>query len=157
MKIADAVKLADKTEQVKELKKNGYFLNSAMAFLEPEDKEVAAWDLIYYDIKTNQVAQIVIDKDAVFLKEKGTPIHPTKEALDLKEIKTNSGKMLEKASKEFSKYKQPISQIIMTVQKEGGKTVWKINYITKMLYLIAVTIDAKTGKILSSEQHNLAK
>ena len=72
-------------------------------------------------------------------------------------IKTTNDKMLDKARKEFSKYKQPVSQIILSVQKENGQPVWRINFITKMFYLITIKLDAKTGELLSSEMHSLAK
>ena len=157
MKIREAVKAAEKSKEVKELKQKGYFLNSGMGFLEPLDKEVVAWNLTYYNQKANDVAQIVVDVDTVSLKEKGTPIHPTKQELKLDDIKTTNDKMLEKARREFKKYKQPVSQIILSVQAEDGRAVWRINFITKMFYLITVKLDAKTGELLSSDMHSLSK
>ena len=157
MKIQDAAKLSEKSEEVKGLRKKGCFLNSAIAFLEPAEKKIKVWNLLYYCQQDNQVTQMVVDEDNTFVKEKGTPVNPTTEPLDLKEIKTNSEKMLEKANKEFAKYKQPLSQIIVSVLKEGDRTVWKINYITKMLFLITISLDAKTGELLSSVMNSLAK
>ena len=157
MKISEAVKLAEKSSEVKELKQKGYFLNSGMAFLEPFDNEVGSWNLTYYNTKENKVAQIAVEGDSISLKEKGTPLQPTKQELKLSGIKTSSAKMLEKAKKDFKKYKQPVSQIILSVQKENEKTVWRINFITKIFYLIIVRLDAKTGGLLSSEMHSLSK
>jgi len=157
MKIAEAVKLAEKSDDVKKLSKDGYYLNSAMAFLESGDKDASIWDLVYYEPTANKSAQIVVENGEIFLKEIGTPVKPTKETLTLSEVKTSSEKMLTKAGIEFQKYKQPLSQIILTIQKEGDKTVWKVNYITKMLYLVSIALDAKTGDLLSSEMHSLSK
>jgi len=89
--------------------------------------------------------------------ESGTPMHPTKEKLDLKEIKTSSSKMLEKARNDFKKYKQPVSQIIMAVQAEDDRPIWHVNFVTTMLYLVTVKLDAKKGAVISSEMHSLAK
>ena len=72
-------------------------------------------------------------------------------------MKTNSEKMLEKANTEFKKHKQPPSQIILSIQNHEGQISWTISFITKLLYLIAIKIDAKTGKVISSEKTSLAK
>jgi hypothetical protein len=157
MKISDAVKVAEKSKDVKELLQDGYFLNSGMAFLEPLDKDSEKWTLTYYNPVKNVVVQVEVEDDTVTLTERGTPIHPTKEKLDLKEVKTSSAKMLEKARNDFKKYKQPISQILMSIQTEGGRPIWRVNFITTMLHLITITLDAKKGNILSSEMHSLAK
>jgi hypothetical protein len=157
MKIHEAVKVAEKSKDVKGLIQEGYFLNSGMAFLEPLDKDVEKWTLTFYNPAKNIVAQVEVDEAIVTLGERGTPIHPTKDKLDPKEIKTSSAKMLEKARNDFKRYKQPISQIIMAIQSEGGKHLWHVNFVTTMLYLITVTLDAKKGNILSSEMHSLAK
>lgn len=158
MKIGDAVKIAQKSDDIKALIGEGYFLNSGMAFLEAADDEVTVWNLTYYEPTGNHIAQIVVEDDSASIKEKGTPIHPTKLELKLSDIKTDNVKMIKKARTEFKKYNQPISQIILSLQREGEKkTTWKVNFITKMLFLISITLDAKTGKILSSESHSLAK
>ena len=157
MKISDAVKAAEKSKDIKELLQDGYFLNSGMAFLEPMDKDAEKWTLTYYNPIKNIVAQVEVNETIVAVGERGTPIHPTKEKLDLKEVKTSSAKMLEKARNDFKKYKQPISQILMSIQTEGGRPIWRVNFITTMLHLITVTLDAKKGNILSSEMHSLAK
>ncbi len=157
MKISDAAKAAEKSKGVKELLQEGYFLNSGMAFLEPLDKDSEKWTLTYYNQAKNIVAQVEVEGDTVTLGERGTPIHPTKDKLDLKEVKTSSAKMLEKARIDFKKYKQPISQILMSIQTEGDRPIWRVNFVTTMLYLITVKLDAKKGDILSSEMHSLAK
>jgi hypothetical protein len=157
MKLADAVKLAGKSDDIRGLKNEGFFLNSAMAFLEPADNNVGVWNLTYYEAKSNQVAQIVVEKESVYIKERGTPMNPTKQVLDLMSIKTSEDKMLAKAQKEFGKYKQPVSQVIINLVSENDMTQWKINFITKMLYLITIILDAKTGELLSSSMHSLSK
>jgi len=157
MKISDAVKAAEKSKDIKELLQDGYFLNSGMAFLEPMDKDAEKWTLTYYNPIKNIVAQVEVDETIVAVGERGTPIHPTKERLDIKEVKTSSAKMLEKARNDFKKYKQPVSQILMSIQTEGDRPIWRVNFVTTLLYLITVRLDAKKGDILSSEMHSLAK
>ena len=157
MKLGDAVRLADKSDEIKKLKQEGYFLNSGMAFLDAANMGIGKWTLTYYSAELNQVAQVVVDKDAVLLKEIGTPMQPSKNELKIADIKTSSEKMLEKASAEFKKHKQPPSQIIMSIQNHDGRISWTVSFITKLLYLVAVKIDAKTGEIISSEKTSLAK
>ncbi len=157
MKISDAVKVAERSKDVKELLQRGYFLNSGMAFLEPLDKDPKKWTLTYYDQAKNTVVQVEVDGDIVTLIDKGTPIRPTKEKLDIREVKTSSAKMLEKARNDFKKYKQPISQILLSIQTEDDRPIWRVNFVTTLLYLITVKLDAKKGDILSSEMHSLAK
>jgi hypothetical protein len=157
MKILEAVKVAEKSKDVKELIGKGFFLNSGMAFLEPSDMEVSKWILTYYEPNKNLVVQAEVEGGVVSLSEKGTPMHPSKEKLDLKALKTSGAKMLEKAKKEFQKYKQPISQVIMSIQMEQERPVWRFNFVTKTLYLVVVRIDAVKGEVLSSEMVTLVK
>lgn len=158
MKIGDAVKIAEKSDEVKALVKDGFFLNSGMAFIEAADGEVDVWNLTYYEPTGNVIVQVVVEGDSVMIKERGTPMKPTKLELKMADVKTNNVKMLEKARAELTKYKQPVSQIILSLQRDQPKrTTWRINFITKTLFLVTVTIDAKTGKILSSQMQNLVK
>jgi hypothetical protein len=157
MKLADAVKLADKSDDINRLKKDGYFLNSGMAFLDGAANKVEKWTLTYYNAGLNKVAQIIVDEGSAIVKEIGTPMHPTKEQLKPGDIKTSSEKMLEKATAEFKKHNQPASQIIMSIQNEGSQIIWSISFITKLLFLISIKIDAKTGEVISSQKTSLAK
>ena len=157
MKIADAVKLAEKSAEVKALEKEGYFLNSAMAFLEAIDRDVVVWNLTYYKPKSNQIVQLSVDEDSVLLKDRGTPMHPSIQPLEMSAVKTGIEKMLAKAEKEYAKFKQPMSQIILTLQKEKDSPSWRFNFITKTLYLVTIVIDAKSGKMISSQMNSLVK
>jgi len=157
MKVADAVKLAEKSGEVKALEKQGYFLNSAMAFLEAIDRDVVVWNLTYYEPKSNQIVQLSVDDDSVLLKDRGKPMRPSIQRLEMSAVKTSAEKMLAKAEKEYNKFKQPMGQIILTLQKEKDGPSWRFNFITKTLYLITIVIDAKTGKIVSSQMNSLVK
>ncbi len=103
MKIADAIKLAEKSGEVKALEKEGYFLNSAMAFLEAIDRDVVVWNLTYYEPKSNQIVQFAVDDDSVLLKDRGAPIHPSIQRLEMSAVKTSIEKMLAKAEKEWQR------------------------------------------------------
>lgn len=157
MKIADAIKLAEKSGEVKALEKQGYFLNSAMAFLEVIDRDVVVWNITYYEPKSNQIVQFAVDDDSVLLKDKGNPMRPSIQKLEMSMVKTGVEKMLAKAEKEYNKFKQPMSQLILTLQKEKEGPSWRFNFITKTLYLVTIVIDAKTGKIVSSQMNSLVK
>lgn len=155
--LRNAMKKAEKDEKVKELKEKGYFLNSGISILKPNQDVISDWNLTYYNLQENKVVQVIVDGEDIKLKEPATPLNPTKNELKLGEIKTNSSKMLEKTRKEFLKMDKPLSQVIITIQNEGDFITWKINFITQTLEIVSFRIDTKTGNILGSETILLTK
>lgn len=156
IKLKETIKKAEKDERVKDLRKKGYYLNSGISILKPDQMEIKDWILTYYNENENKVAEVLIGNDGIQLKEPATPMQPTKEELDLKDIKTNINNMFKKAKKEFKKFNKPLSQVIITVQKQG-RVNFRFNFITKTLEIISITIDAKEGGILGSEITALTK
>jgi hypothetical protein len=156
MLLKDVVKTAEKNKEIKKFKAEKYFLNSAMSVLEPGKEEMERWTLTYYNEKENSVVQVFVSEAELELKPPATPMNPTKQPLMMKRIKTNPEKVIQKAKEEFQKYKQPLSQIILSIQNDDGE-VWRIGFVTKLLTVVLVRIDAQTGKILSSEMHSLTK
>lgn len=155
--LRNAVKKAEENKEVKELKEKGYFLNSGISILRPDQDVISDWNLTYYNLQENMVVQVMVNGEDVRLKEPAKPLNPTKNELKLDEIKTNSSKMLEKVKKEFLKMDKPLSQVIMTVQDEGDFITWKINFITQTLEIVSFKVDTKTGNILGSETIPLTK
>jgi len=155
MEFKDALKRVEKTQEVKKAKKDNYFLNSGIAIL-PAGESVKSWIFTYYNEKENKVIQAVVDANSIEFKEPATPIQPTKKELKPIEVKTNSDKILEKATIEFKKLREPLSEIIMSIQ-DNGELYWHVNFITKTLCIVSVFIDAKKGTIMRVERTNLSR
>jgi hypothetical protein len=156
MNLKDAIKKVESTKEIKSVKEKGYFLNSGISILSPGMFEVEQWMFTFYQPDKNLVVEAVIDDESVTVKEGAEPTHPTKVPLNVKEIKTNANKMIAKARTAFKKYRHPLSQIILSVQEEET-TTWRINFITKDLFVVTVRIDARNGKILETTQASLSK
>lgn len=153
MEFKEALKRIEKAKEVKNLKSSGYFLNSGIAMALP-GKDVSQWIFTFYNMKENKVVQATVDETVEF-KEPATPINPTQRELDAKKVKTNSDKVLKKATKEFMKFKQPAVEIIMSIQNDEQFS-WHVNFVTKMLYIVTVKISAEDGKILDSKMTSLS-
>jgi hypothetical protein len=155
LKLKDAVAKAEKTDDIRKLRSSGFFLNSAISILQPDAEEVTEWILTYYNLKQNKVVEVVVN-DALEFKEAARPIKPTKEELLLSQVKTSDSNMLEKARKEFLKFREPLSQVILSLQVDG-KPMWSANFITKTLFIVTVKIDAGSGTLLGSEKNPLTR
>jgi hypothetical protein len=154
MLFKEALKQVQKNKQIKEYEKKGYFLNSGISLLGPGSYEIKDWIFTYYNPAENKVVETAVS-DSVEVKEPAEPIKPTAEALGVKSIKTNSDKMMQKASAEFKKKQLPLSQTIVTVQ--GAEPKWSFNFITKVLEIVTIKIDAEKGNILGAEVTPLTK
>ena len=150
----DALKTVQKSEELKEYEKKGYFLNSGISILEPGIVQIKQWIFTYYNPETNLVVEAIVT-DSVEVKEPAEATKPTNEHLAIDKIKTNSDKMLAKADLEFKKTKRPLSQVIVTIT--GEKPVWHMNFINKVLEIMIIDIDAETGNIIKSEVTPLTK
>jgi hypothetical protein len=151
-----AIKRAKQDDKVKELQKNGYFLNSGISILKPERLDIVDWILTFYNPLKDEVVEVLVDSVGLQIKEPAKPLKPGHKELKVDEIKTNLENMFEKAQGEFKKFKRPLSQVIITAQKEED-AIWRFNFITKTLEVATVTIDAKDGRVLSSELSSLMK
>lgn len=157
MKLSDAVKRAEAALEVKDLEKGGYYLNSGFTLLEPGSEAITRWTLTYYNPKLNQVVQVEVEGDSYLVKGAAQPLAATPNKLEMKNVKTTADNMLKKARKEYAKYKQPMSQIIISIQKPADKEEWRFSFITKTLFVVVIKMDAIKGKITSSEMESLTR
>ncbi|MEM0372265.1 MAG: hypothetical protein QXO69_00255 [archaeon] len=155
MRFKDAVKAAANDESVRGLAEKGYFLNSCIAIFTPETLVFGDWILTYYHSGDNRVIQACVSDRGVELRQSAEPLNPSKELLDVKLVKTNEEKMLEKARKKFEELKKPLSQVIVVVQ--GEKPLWRFSFITKTLEVVTVEIDAEKGEITRNDVNALTK
>lgn len=148
------LKMAEKDSRVLELKKQGAFLNSAIAVI-AEDR-LEKWRFTYFLPGSGLTATVLADDYGTEFSEPAPAPNPTKNPLDVKKARAAFEKVLKAAQKEFSKYKQPKQQIIATLQNEPPET-WNINYITKTLYVVTVKLAAKNGRVMGSAKHSLTR
>jgi hypothetical protein len=154
--LKDAIITAEKSDSVKELRSQGYFLNSGISILAPDQEKITNWILTYFDPKSKEVVQVFVNEGGIDVKKPDVPVSPNPNELRLSDIKTNGDKMFAKAKEEFAKQRKPLSQVIITIQRE--KLVnWKFNFVTKTLEIIQVSIDATSGAVLSTNVTSLTR
>ncbi|MFH0986679.1 MAG: hypothetical protein V1911_01380 [Candidatus Micrarchaeota archaeon] len=156
MDVKLAIEKAEVSEEVVQLRKNGYFLNSAFAVLGPEADKVEKWSLTYFNKEKNDTVEIKADANGVEKGVQGKPANPTKKELKLAQIKTGADEALAKARGEFNKKTEPLAQIIITLQNEEP-AAWKFNFITKSMFIVKVEISAETGEINQIKKDTLIK
>jgi len=156
VKLKETIKKAEKDKKIKDLRKQGYFLNSGISILKPNQMEIVDWILTYYNLEKDLVVEVLVEKQGIQLKPPAPPLKPTEEELELKDIKVNANEMLDTALEEFRKFKRYLSQIIVTIPKDK-KVYFRFNFITRTLEVISVEIDAKQGMVLKSEITPLTK
>jgi len=156
--LKQAAARARKDAHVKSIEKRGYFMNSGILILPPNELTTwHEWILTFYNPEPNRVVKVTVKKGEKII-DVGKPskvVKPTNAALDLKKLKTSAKRVMKKAIKEFEKFRQPVSQAIVTVHGDPPK--WHINFITKALKIVIVEIDGKTGKILNSSVESLTR
>lgn len=156
-------KAFEKAKESQEIKEkcidNNYNLTAAMSILKSSSYKVEGWTLIYYNEKKHKTMQVIIkENEKMFeIKEPEEPLKPSTKKLELKKIKTNSDKMLEKAKKQFLEFHKPLSQIIINLSQNQGVPTWRFSFITKTLELVTVEINAETGEIMKKEKQKLVK
>ena len=156
MLFKETAELASKNESVKSLSGKNYFLNAGISILPPNSKEIIDWILTYYNDEENLIIQVVISDGEVKVSEAAEPMNPSKIPLDVKKIKTNDQKMLEKASAKFAEFKKPLSQVIVLLRQEE-KPFWRFSFVTKTLEVVTIEIDAEKGEITKAEASPLTK
>jgi|GEM_PF-2760829 len=159
MLLKEALNKASENEVIKSLTTNkGYLFTAVMSILSPSSYEVKQWILIYYNNNENKTIQAIIEEGKkIEVKSAEEPLKPSKQELQLSQIKTNSDKMIKKAVKEFQGYKKQLSQLIINLIQKENHALWRFSFITKTLEVITIEINAKTGEITRKEKQKLVK
>ena len=80
--LQEAIIAAEKSSDVKELRKTGYFLNSGISILSPSQETLNDWILTYYSPKSQDVVQVFV-KDTIEVRKPDKPLAPNmKEIID---------------------------------------------------------------------------
>ena len=158
MNFKEAFEKLKETKEVEEINSNGnYLLTAAVSILKPSVFLTHEWIFIYYNKKINKTIQVIVSEEGVKIKQEEKPLKPSVLELDVKSIKTNSDKMIEKARKTFEEFHVPLSQVIINLSQADSSPVWKFSFITKTLELIAVELNASNGSLVGKSRKNLTK
>ena len=104
-------------EEIKEILKNGGFLSSGFITLESGEK-IEKWNLSFYNPGTDKITSVTVSKDSVKMGVTDKPLHKKVYNPDESKIKIDSQEALERARKEFEKYKKPLAKILISFQKK---------------------------------------
>ena len=158
LKFKEALKKSKEIEKVKNLDLNkDYLLTAAVSILKAGASFPHEWILIYYNERINKTVQVVVNEKSVEVKEEQEPLKPSVLKLDIKSIKTNSDKMLDKARGIFKNFHVPLSQIIINLIQMNSSPVWKFSFITKTLEVIAIELNAFNGEVVGTTRKKLVK
>jgi len=152
MELKEALKRAADEPKVKEMEKKGYFLNSGTCIMPANDQETKEWIISYYSPSDNKVFTVSVGA-STRVGEPADPNRPSTEKLDIGKLEADAKTVLQNATKEFITYGHPLSQTIMNVQNSG----WTVNFITRTLQLVSVTVGTKEGKVTGSKIESLTR
>jgi len=153
MLLKKAIKKAEENEEIKRiLKKNGFFCSGYVTLDEKE--KIKKWNLGFYNPENGEITSVLVTENFVDVGVSDRPFHEKVYNPDESKIKVCGEEALEKARKEFKKYKKPLSKILISFQKRE-KEFWNISFITKVGSIVNIRIDPKNGKIMKSEEINL--
>ena len=140
MKLAEAIELAEKDENVRKLK--GYFLVSCFAII--KDNNIDEWILHYLNPNSKKIVDCFVGSDVKI--GEAMPATGKMDRLEMKNIKISDEQALKKIKK--------TGQVLMVLHK---KKLWTVNVIGKNLSVTSYDIDAETGKIVREETSSLVK
>jgi len=109
-----------------------------------------AWHFSYYCADKRMAAVFNVSKDAIGF-EGFSPLiaNRTGGKLDIENVKISAQQAFDIAG---SKVQKEYTEVLLTLQNPEGVQVWIVNFFTKEMDLISVTLDAKSGKVL--KEHN---
>jgi len=153
MKIKKAIEKAGQEDAIRDILENDGFFCSGFITLSEKD-EIEKWNLSFYCPEDNKITPAVVTETGVSVGEKDEPLHKEVPNPDENKIKVDAKEALEKAKKEFGKFKMPLAKILVSFQKKGTE-FWSISFITKLGSIINIKIDPEDGKIIEKEHVNL--
>ncbi|QQG39587.1 MAG: PepSY domain-containing protein [Candidatus Aenigmatarchaeota archaeon] len=153
MKLADAVKMAEDSADVKALKARGAFFCSAYVMLNPKQK-IDAWNLSYYVPKTGKMVPVAVSEKGVATEDADVPLHEKTYAPFDKMPETDEATALQTALRNAEESKIKPVKIILAVQKNGME-YWNVTFLEASGMALNVRIDAHSGEVLLVEKSNL--
>lgn len=149
--LEDAVRKADEDAELKKIvdENNGYL----SAIYSTARESLDTWHFSYYCPDKKMAAVFGISMDGVGF-EGFSPLiaNRTGGRLDMEKVKVGARPAFDIAGGRVPK---ECSEVLLTLQNPDGVQVWIVNFFTKEMELISVTVDAESGKVLKENKTTL--
>lgn len=160
MKLAEMYACVSNSQMFKEWRKEDAASYLVHFFRMIQDKTSEIWDLGFYHpeqetmtsfrIQENNV--ILTDKNVEVMKEKGDKI----EELNLEEVNMDQAEALEKAEQvQKEKYSHDVPERIILILQKKNTPRWNITYITRVVNILNMKIDAEKGTLIEESYGKL--
>lgn len=161
MEFLEALEKANDSKESKEKIKN-MTLCSALTFMDiDKDTYPKKWEINYFDQDKKLITQVTVQTDGqVIVHKEAVPFNEKLQvcSVNLGAIKIGAITALESAKEHEKKnFGQQTQKIFISLQSENDKAVWTVNFITKVLSIVTIKVDAETGKIISGKIKNILK
>ncbi len=147
MKLSSAIKRARQQDSVKGLLKDGWFLCSVLAEIDPKG-EISGWRFDYFNTEKDKAKTLTLSEEEAKLGKDddmlGDPeeFHPD-------QAKVSPEEALKIAKEEI---KTPIRKIILTNKKNS---YWNVVFITKVASYIVCRINMRSGDMILKKESSL--
>lgn len=155
MRLIEAVKDAEKDDRIQGILKKGGFLCAAYVTLKPDQVEITGWELGYYDIKSNLITPVTVTDDFVKVGEADYPMEGRVHEVLRGDVTIPSKEALRMGKELANKHQLPIQSIMLSLRKKEEGFEWTVVFITQLMSIIIVRIDAEDGKIKEDSVESL--
>lgn len=152
MRLIHAIKEAEKEGVVKDILGRKGYLCSAYVMLRPGE-EIDGWELGFYDPPNGKITPVSVG-ETVKVGEPDEPLRPDIHTELKGSVRIPSAKALAAAKKEAEKHSLPIERIIFSLRKRECFE-WSAIFITRVVSMITVRIDAESGEVLENSVESL--
>ncbi len=156
MILKEAIEKAEKSKDLKVLKKEGFFPVSCVGISKYPDLP-KDWIISYYnpdEAHHESITTCAINEEGITIGETSEPIKKPENKLDFNQVKLWEKEAYEIAHTEYKKENGKASQLIITLQ-QAKNAFWAINFITLDLNVTSIKINAIDGKIIEKKKASL--
>ncbi|MBI5355625.1 MAG: hypothetical protein HZB68_04185 [Candidatus Aenigmarchaeota archaeon] len=155
MRLIEAIKDAEKDDRIQGILKKDGFLCAAYVTLKPDQDEIKGWELGYYDPQTNQITPVTVTDDFVNVGESDYPMEGRVHEVLKGNVAIPSKEALRMGKEVAGKHQLPIQSIMLSLRKKEDGFEWTVVFITQIMSIIIVRIDAEDGKIKEDSVESL--
>ncbi len=147
MRLIAAVKEAEKDDRIQKIIKKKGFLCAAYVTLKPEQEIIESWELGYYDPEAKKITPVSVTDDFIKVGEADSPLEGKLHEELSSNVTIPSAEALKAGKLEAAKHKIPVQSIMLSLRKKDDALEWNVIFITKLMSILIVRIDAEDGKI----------
>lgn len=155
MRLIEAIKDAEKDDRILDILKKEGFLCAAYVTLKPEQDEIHGWELGYYDPKSNLITPVTVTGDFVKVGDADYPMEGRVHEALRGDVTIPSKEALRMGKEMAIKHQLPIQSIMLSLRKKEDGFEWTVVFITQLMSIIIVRIDAEDGKIKEDSVESL--